>query len=72
MAILKNISHPHLLKYYGAGHAEGTKEVYIVTELLHADLKAVLRKKSGPPSWKLRVRMMRDVASALAYLHQNA
>ena len=69
MAILKTVSHPNLLRFIGACR-EG-KHVYIVTELLEANLEEVLDRKDVPLGWRLRVEIAHECASALAYLHER-
>ena len=64
MAILKTVSHPNLLRFIGACR-EG-KHVYIVTELLEANLEEVLDRKDVPLGWRLRVEIAHECASALA------
>ena len=62
------MSHPHLIKYYGA--AQRGKDVFIVTEYLEGgSLAGVLVAGAPPLPWSLLVGLGRAAAEGLAHLH---
>lgn len=70
IAVLRAVSHPHLLRYLGA--AQNEKSVYIVTEFMGGgDLRAILANTAVELSWRLRLTLARDALEGIAYLHAN-
>lgn len=62
------MSHPHLIKYYGA--AQRGKDVFIVTEYLEGgSLAGVLAAGAPLLPWSLLVALGRAAAEGLAHLH---
>lgn len=69
LATLAAVSHPHLLKFFGAAEG-GNKELFIVTELMGGGpLSALLAPPAPPLPWALRVALCRQAAEGLAHLH---
>lgn len=77
LSVLKMLNHPNLLTYFGAYNEEETEEenlsaLYIVTELCQAgDLLNVILNKDIKMDWKIRLNIARQIASALAFLHDR-
>ena len=70
IAVLRAVSHPHLLRYLGA--AQNDKSVYIVTEFMGGgDLRSILANTAVELSWRLRLTLARDAVEGIAYLHAN-
>ena len=71
--------HPNLIKYFGVAiepvaspgpNMQASREVLIVTEFMDGgDLRSVLQSTDSALPWALRVRIARDIASALSQLH---
>jgi len=70
IAVLRAVSHPHLLRYLGA--AQNDKSVYILTEFMGGgDLRSILANTAVELSWRLRLTIARDAVEGIAYLHAN-
>lgn len=71
MATLKELQHPNVLKLLGLCKHEDT--LYIITEFVEGgDLRRHLKNHSLKLSWHLRVRIAKDCADAMAYLHSKS
>eukprot|EP00005_Dracoamoeba_jomungandri_P002145 CAMPEP_0174255542 /NCGR_PEP_ID=MMETSP0439-20130205/4863_1 /TAXON_ID=0 /ORGANISM="Stereomyxa ramosa, Strain Chinc5" /LENGTH=1026 /DNA_ID=CAMNT_0015337767 /DNA_START=90 /DNA_END=3170 /DNA_ORIENTATION=- len=69
VATIKGIRHPNIVGFVGISQNHG--DVYLVTEWVPSgDLTNELRKDKYI-TWKVRTGYARDVAAAMAYLHQN-
>jgi serine/threonine protein kinase len=73
---MKSIRHPHLLTFFGAGiNTEGLPFLllpFLVTELMaRGSLKALLRNRTLELTWETRLRMAKDAASGVGYLHER-
>jgi serine/threonine protein kinase len=70
------LNHPNLIRYHGVAIQPGpgsSTVILIVTEFMNGgDLRSVLRRVDVPLPWSLRVRIGRDIAAALAHLHDTA
>jgi serine/threonine protein kinase len=78
LALLSSPSmlHANLIRYHGVAIepvAGGAGQIiHIVTEYMGGgDLRSVLKRRDVPLAWALRVRLARDVAAAVAHLHEN-
>lgn len=75
LAVLKQIDHPHLLKYIGSCEwdHQGTKEIWIVSEFVKGgDISKFIKgKKSNKLPWKQAVQIALDAADGLRYLHEK-
>eukprot|EP01038_Epipyxis_sp_PR26KG_P007775 gene7775-10562_t len=77
LSILKVCDHENLVSYIGAYNEEhsdivGHRALYIVTELCHGgDLLKALLNNDLLMDWKLRVRIAKQAASAIDFLHKK-
>ena len=55
--------------FIGIAESEAEEAIYLVTELMHTSLHAILRDMSDPLPWKRRVRLLLSGAKSLGYLH---
>jgi len=70
VAVLRAVSHPHLLRYVGA--AEHNRSVALVTEFMSGgDLRSILGNKAVELSWRLRLTLARDALEGIAHLHAS-
>ncbi|KAL6076116.1 Eukaryotic translation initiation factor 2 alpha kinase 3 [Balamuthia mandrillaris] len=70
MATLTGLSHPNIVQLMGL--CIDTDDMYIVTEFISGgNLRSKLKDQSIPMDWKLRIRVLLDVALALLYLHSK-
>ncbi len=70
MATLKEMRHPNVVKLMGLCKHNNT--LFIITEFIEGgDLRRHLKNKDLKLSWSLRVRIARDAASAMAYIHSK-
>lgn len=73
--ILKRMRHPCIVQYLGTGKDPDSGHVAMLMELASQNLTSMLRLSSGLPQnplpMKLQLQFNRDVALAIAYLHQN-
>lgn len=69
------MTHVNLIRYHGVAMEPGPSGsllVSIVTEYMNGgDLRSVLRRTDVPLPWVLRVRLARDLAAAVAHLHEE-
>ena len=67
--------HRNLIRYHGVAMEpgpSGSLVVNIVTEFMNGgDLRSVLRRTDVELPWVLRVRLVRDLAAAVAHLHDD-
>ncbi len=71
MATLKEMRHPNVVKLMGLCKHNNT--LFIITEFIEGgDLRRHLKNKELRLSWSLRVRIARDCAAALGYMHGKA
>jgi serine/threonine protein kinase len=85
--ILKNIEHPNVLNYIGICHLPKENNLYIITEFLDGgDLRDFILSQSklgsldegnqvdtvgNETDWRLRTKIVMDVANAIYYLHSH-
>eukprot|EP00742_Colponemidia_sp_Colp-10_P007271 GILJ01007817.1.p1 GENE.GILJ01007817.1~~GILJ01007817.1.p1 ORF type:complete len:862 (-),score=71.89 GILJ01007817.1:172-2757(-) len=68
LAVMKPLRHPNVVLFMGA--CTKNPNICIVTELCsRGSLWDVLHKKSLPLSWEIRLKMARDAARGMTYLH---
>ena len=66
--ILSGLRHPNVVQFMGVHYGSDEADISIIMEYLHIDLDNCMRKYSKIPlSYKIRI--LRDVAYGLAYLH---
>ena len=66
--ILSGLRHPNVVQFMGVHYGSDEADISIIMEYLHIDLDNCMRKYSNIPlSYKIRI--LRDVAYGLAYLH---
>eukprot|EP01098_Paradermamoeba_levis_P014665 TRINITY_DN70_c0_g1_i3.p1 TRINITY_DN70_c0_g1~~TRINITY_DN70_c0_g1_i3.p1 ORF type:complete len:360 (-),score=123.87 TRINITY_DN70_c0_g1_i3:147-1097(-) len=71
MAVLKGIRHPNVVQFLGLSKSSDGN-IFIITEFIPGgDLRKILKNKSIPLGWKLRVKIAIDVASAMSFLHSK-
>lgn len=71
MATLKEMDHPNVLKLLGL--SKHNDNLFIITEFVEGgDLRRHLKNKTLKLSWGLRVRLARDSAAAMAYMHERS
>lgn len=70
MGILRTLRHPHIVQFMGlCKHSSG---LYIVTEFVPGgDLRHLLKDEVKDVSWKMRIKMALDTATAMTYLHSK-
>jgi len=70
MATLKDLKHPNVLQLLGLCKHQDT--LFIITEYIEGgDLRRHLKNKELKMTWNLRVKIARDSAAAMAYMHQK-
>lgn len=71
--ILNNLNHPNIVRFLGCGSHQdrGRKIPYIVLEFLGGQNLAEIIKKEAPLPVTRVVKIMDDVAFALAYIHEK-
>jgi eukaryotic-like serine/threonine-protein kinase len=67
MAILRKLSHPHIVKYYG-GSSSGAQKYYAMQLVKGGSLERTLKKK-GPLDWEQAVEYALQIAQALEHAH---
>eukprot|EP01125_Pyxidicula_operculata_P011719 TRINITY_DN383_c0_g1_i6.p1 TRINITY_DN383_c0_g1~~TRINITY_DN383_c0_g1_i6.p1 ORF type:complete len:367 (-),score=44.76 TRINITY_DN383_c0_g1_i6:1315-2391(-) len=72
ISLLKLLRHPHIITFLGIIDTPGSQDIKIVTEFMeNGDLRNYLKNKDKSIPWDARIRMSRDIASAMAYLHSH-
>jgi serine/threonine protein kinase len=67
---MRSVRHPHCLTFYGAG-VNSDDQAYLVTELMvNGSLKYILRDRTKPLLWSLRIQIAADIAAGMRYLHE--
>lgn len=68
VSVLRNLDHPHVLKFLGVLYKD--KKLNLITEYISGGtLKTILHDMSDPLEWTKRVRFAKDIASGMSYLH---
>lgn len=68
--ILNKLEHPHILRYVGACVHEG--QLHPLTEYVDGgSLEDLLRDSKQEVPWRTRVKIARDIASGMAFLHSK-
>ncbi|KAI8441856.1 hypothetical protein MSG28_005540 [Choristoneura fumiferana] len=69
VAVLRSLSHPNVLRFIGVLYRD--KRLQLVTEYVAGGTLYNLIQDAGVPlSWAARVRLARDVAAGVGYLHR--
>jgi serine/threonine protein kinase len=74
VSVLKNLRHPNIVNFVGICHhkAEGRKEhTYIITEWVAKGNLSKWIKRNAFISWKKRVQIAVEMASAMTFLHRK-
>ncbi|EDO44183.1 predicted protein, partial [Nematostella vectensis] len=69
VALLKSLQHPNVLHFIGILYKGKTLNL-IVEYIPGGTLQRVLKDKSRPLSWAQKVKISRDIAAGMAYLHE--
>ncbi|XP_062509592.1 dual specificity testis-specific protein kinase 2-like [Corticium candelabrum] len=68
--ILNRLEHPHILRYVGACVYEG--RLHPLTEYVNGGcLEDLLRDSRQELSWRMKMKVARDIASGMAFLHSK-
>ena len=66
------LKHPYVIELIGVSISEETGRVHLVEELMHlGNLRELLDKKGQLMSWKVRLKLARDAARGMAFLHRR-
>uniref|UniRef100_A0A0A9WSK4 non-specific serine/threonine protein kinase n=2 Tax=Lygus hesperus TaxID=30085 RepID=A0A0A9WSK4_LYGHE len=68
VAVLRSLSHPNVLRFIGVLYKD--KKLHLVTEYISGGtLKDLIHNTSEALPWGQRVKLAKDIASGMAYLH---
>ena len=67
--VAASLSHPHILPLYDSGTAEGL--LFYISPFVDGESLRERLRRAGPPSVAESVRLLRDVAQALAHAHRQ-
>eukprot|EP01088_Endostelium_zonatum_P016068 TRINITY_DN4193_c0_g1_i3.p1 TRINITY_DN4193_c0_g1~~TRINITY_DN4193_c0_g1_i3.p1 ORF type:complete len:473 (-),score=188.30 TRINITY_DN4193_c0_g1_i3:89-1507(-) len=75
ISVLKGVRHPNIVQFIGVATDIDQNEMrhfYIITEFVEGgDLRKRLNKKGVEITWKQRVKLAHDAATAMVYLHNR-
>jgi len=71
---MQRARHPRLVLFLGCGRVPDTKDIFVVLEFMErGDFLHHLvdgRESGTPPPWDERLRLLRDVADGMVYIHR--
>jgi serine/threonine protein kinase len=71
--LMSAMTHDNIVEFCGIAHNPETEELFLVTELVgRGNLRTVLDQSSEFLTWEMRLKLLRDVAKGMAYLHKRA
>uniref|UniRef100_A0A6B2L5E3 non-specific serine/threonine protein kinase n=1 Tax=Arcella intermedia TaxID=1963864 RepID=A0A6B2L5E3_9EUKA len=72
ISVLKTLRHPHITSLIGI-IADRDEDIKMVMEFAeNGDLRNYLKNSKNKPTWKERIQIAYEVASAMAYLHSRS
>lgn len=70
---LSGLRHPNIVQFIGVYYEDGREDdIFLLMEHLHMDLETCINKYSTSLSLPYRLRILRDVAYGLSYLHSQS
>ncbi|KAL6072799.1 hypothetical protein QOT17_005346 [Balamuthia mandrillaris] len=67
---LKNLHHPNVVQLIGL--CKDKSDVYIITEWVSGgDLKSIIKNPAQQLTWRRKLQIAKDVATAMAFLHKK-
>jgi len=71
--LMSSLTHENVVEFLGIAHNPETEQLFLVTELVtRGNLRSVLDKTGDYLTWEMRLKLLRDVAKGMAYLHKRA
>lgn len=69
----RELRHPNVVTFMGVCVLQGSSVSYIVTEWMPGGdvYKLMISEQSKPVTWKSRISIAKDTATALNFLHQK-
>jgi len=70
--LMSALEHDNIVAFLGVSAVPDDNKLYLITELMHqGNLRDVLDRKGENLPWKLRLKLAKDAAKGMAYLHSR-